>query len=258
MVDNNNKGCVGFMTSKDEINQIITKYHLNKDISLTSDSELKWIVENIHAHNPFEKPDAYIENSNVIYGIEHFQISLYKANQKGDISQIARGSQDNREKMCNDREFDFKPSIDNLLEALEKNMASHAKSFIEYRNNLASYQEEYRLIIFIEDSTESGYIVHKRETKPINPLLLDKVVEILLKYENEVWAILLSTGNEYEKTLTGCTIGELKGMARDNKLLNSLDYTSFESERKVHVSNKSRSEDKNTITLRLFDRGTRS
>ena len=117
---------------------------------------------------------------------------------------------------------------------------------------------KFFLIIFIEDSTESGYIVHKRETKPINPLLLDKVVEILLKYENDVWAILLSTGNEYEKTLTGCTIGELKGMARDNKLLNSLDYTPFESERKVHVSNKSRSEDKNTITLQLFDRGTRS
>lgn len=239
------------VNSKNEIQQIVEKYELFEDFAITKDETIQRVIHRIKDYSPFEKPDAFLEDNGIIFGIEHFQVSLYKKQKNSDISKIAAGC--NRSKMKNDRDFDFQPSVENLLSALKENLESHSKSFESYRNNLQK-ELEYRLIIFVEDSSESGCIVRKRETSAINPLLLKQIAEIFLEYENEIWGVIFTTGNEKQKRITGCTLTELNCKLKNDELYDANDYTPFETERKVHKSKNSDSQDSNHVTIRLFDR----
>ena len=246
------------MNTKAEIKEIFEKYkRIRKDTEFSGDTEFKMILEKMEEHIPSEKPDAYLEVDNTIYGMEHFQISQYVVKKKQDFSRVAKGSQNNREKMKNDRDFDLKPSVDNLISALERNMESHSHSFEEYKTNVLKHSKnaavEYKLIIFIEDSTDSGVIVKRRDTKPINPLELRQLAEIILKYKDDIWAVIYSFGNEISRELTGCTVEELQHKKEAGLLLNAEDYVPFEVEREVHVSSKDSSEDKNSVTIKLYD-----
>lgn len=239
------------INSKNEIQQIVEKYELFDDLTITNDETIKRVIQRINDFSSFEKPDAFLEDNGIIFGIEHFQVSLYKKQKNSDISKISEGC--NRTKMKKDRDFDFQPSVDNLLSALKENLKSHSKSFKPYRKNLQT-GSEYRLIIFVEDSSEAGYIVRKRETSAINPLLLKQIAEIFLEYKDEIWGVIYTTGNEKQKRITGCTLTELNCKLKNNELYDAKDYTSFETERKVHKAKNDSSQDSNYVTIQLFDR----
>lgn len=245
------------LESKEEINSIFNNYKVCIDDTFSCDNELKWVLNNIKEHQSFEKPDAYLVNNDNIYAIEHFQISQYRQYKGSDTARIAKGSKENRDKMKNDRDFDLKPSIENLIAALTKNLKSHASSFESYKSNILSIansqNKHYRLIILIEDSTESAYIVRSKDTKAVNPLLLKQIVECILEFKNNVWAVLYSYGNEVDKVLTGCTVEELEENAK-NRCFDAIDYVPFETDRELHISKDSHKEDSNTVTIRLFDR----
>lgn len=246
-----------FLESKEEIKSILNDYKVCIDDNFTSNNELKWVLNNINSHQEFEKPDAYLLNNDNIYAIEHFQISQYRQCKGSDTARIAKGSKDNRDKMKNDRDFDLKPSVENLVSALIKNLKSHANSFESYKSNILNVancqNKHYRLIIFIEDSTESAYIVRNRDTKAINPLLLKQIAECILEFKNNVWAVLYSYGNEVDKVLTGCTVEELEENTK-NRCFDANDYVPFETDRELHISKDNPKEDSNSVTIRLFDR----
>lgn len=241
--------------SKNEIKKILDTYELYEDFSITNDEDIKHVIQHRKKYIPSEKPDAFFKQNNVIYGIEHFQISLYKKLKSGDISKQAKGSQCNREKMREDKDFDLHPSIENLLTALSDNLHSHSGSFEAYRDRLTKDNNcKYRLIIFVEDSSESGYIVRKRETQAINPLLLKQIANIFLEYKDDIWGVIVTTGNEKQKRITGCTLAELESKLGNGELFDANEYAPFEVERRVHVAKEDPTQDSNNITIRLFDR----
>lgn len=176
--------------SKNEIKNILDKYELYEDLSITNDKDIIHVIQQRENYTPFEKPDAFFKQNNVIYGIEHFQISLYKKLKSGDSSKQAKGSQRNREKMREDKDFDLHPSIENYLTALSDNLHSHSGSFEAYRDRLTKDDNcKYRLIIFVEDSSEPGYINRKQEPQAINPLLLKQIANIFLEYKDDIWGV---------------------------------------------------------------------
>ena len=121
------------MDTRNEINEIFQNYEVNIE-KFSDNKDMQLLMENITNHISTEKPDAYLRLQNIVYAIEHFQISQYKILKKDqDISRIAKGSIANRGKMKNDRDFDYKPNIDNLINALEKNIESHSNSFSAYK-----------------------------------------------------------------------------------------------------------------------------
>ncbi len=246
------------MNTKCEISKLFTSYHVKIDDTYSADEEFRKVLNNIENHKPTEKPDGYLILEDNVYGIEHFQISQYKLKGNQDTSKIAKGSQEHRDKMKDDRDFDFKPSVQNLLSSLERNLSSHSNSFQSYKKNIYNIQEcinkEYKLIIFIEDSTESGYIVKKRNTTAINPLILQQLVEVILNYKADVWGIIYSYGNEVDKFITGCTLGELETKKISGMLSDLDEYVPFEVEKKVHVSSSNSNYDSDTRTIKLFDR----
>lgn len=106
--------------SRNEIQHIVEKYELFEDFSTTNDEAIKNIIRRRKEYSSFEKPDAFLEENGITFGIEHFQVSLYKKQKNSDVSKIAEGC--NREKMKNDRDFDFQPSVENLLLALKEKL----------------------------------------------------------------------------------------------------------------------------------------
>ncbi len=76
--------------SKNEIKKILDTYELYEDFSITNDEDIKHVIQHRKNYVPSEKPDAFFKQNNVIYGIEHFQISLYKKLKSGDISKQAK------------------------------------------------------------------------------------------------------------------------------------------------------------------------
>ena len=244
--------------TKNEIEYMYKKYKVNISKSVCN-KELRELLDGISNHIPREIPDAFLCCGNLIYAIEHFQISQYdlvKNNQ--DISRISQGSRERREKMKKDRDFDLKPSIDNLIKALSRNLCTHSKSFSLYKKNILELPEStekvYRLVIFVEDSTESGYIVRKRETHPINPLLIKQIADVLLEYKNDVWGVIYAYGNEGEKEIVAFTLEELGVKMQNGELIDASACAPFEVERNVHISKKDKTEDSNTITIHIYDR----
>jgi hypothetical protein len=244
------------MTTKNEFAKLYEKYNLIPK-SDSKNKDIQYLIKNINQYNAEEKPDAYLEFENHVYAIEHFQISQYNRERKGDIAKIVKGSQNNREKMKVDQDLDYKPNLKNLFEALDINLTKHSNSFDEYKRNICiskSFSEEaYRLVIFVEDATESEYIVKKGSTDIINPLILQEMADIFLKYQEEIWGIIYSYGNEVTKIVTGYTLEELLIKKKQGKLLDSKDYVPFECNRKVHVSKSSEDEDTNTVYIMLQD-----
>lgn len=242
--------------SKAEITKIFNEYRTRIDDTFSADMEFRWVLDNIDKHIASEKPDAYLVKGDVSYGIEHFQISQYIVKKGQDTSRIAKGSQAKREKMKSDRDFSLQPSIENLIVAMERNLKVHSNSFNSYKSNilnLTNCNNEYKLVIFVEDSTDSGYIVKRRDTKAINPLNLRQLAEKVLQYKNDIWAIIYSYGNEMERVITGCTVKELEDRSNRNQLFNADDYAPFEVKRDVHISSKDENQDKNTITIKLYN-----
>lgn len=245
-------------SSKNEIKNIVDKYELFEDFSPTNDENIKNIIRHIKDFVPSEKPDAIFEDDGIVFAIEHFQVSLYRKSGRNDVSKIAEGSQCKREKMKDDRDFDLQPSIENFISALRDSLSSHSKSFESYKTNIISLENykssEYRLVIFVEDSSKSGYVVRRRETEAVNPLLLKQIAEIFLEFKDSIWGVILTSGNEKQKRITGCTLEELKDRLENNELFDAKDFAPFEVGREVHVSKDDPAQDNNHVTIHLFDR----
>lgn len=244
-------------TSRNEIANIFSNYKIQIDTTFSKDSEFLNVLSGIEKCESSEKPDGIYIAENHCYGVEHFQVSMYKVDKNQDVSRVAEGSMNNREKMKQDREFNLDPNIGNLISSLERVVNSHSKSFELYKENLSSKysNKSYRLILFIEDSTNSAYIVkHKSfDNKTINPLMMKQLADVLLTCISDVYGVIYSYGNEVSKIITGCTLDELQEKKNCNLLLNSDDYTPFEQEKKQSVS-KDGENDNTTATIKLFDK----
>lgn len=243
---------------KNEIQALLTKYKYSFDLEFSKDNEFKNVLTSIFKFENSERPDAYYTVDNYCYAIEHFQVSQYKkikGNQ--DISKKANGSQNHREKIKDDKKYDLAPSVENLISAIDMSLKSHSKSFDIYYENIAKKYSgsKYRLIIFIEDSTESAYIVkkHSNDYKSINPLFIKEIAELLMQYETSIYGVIYSYGNEMSKLITGCTLAELKEKLECNIFQSADICKPFEEKRKVTVS-KDKQNDSNNITIKLFDR----
>lgn len=245
------------MDTKSEIKNIFKKYRVSIE-NISDDKDLQLLMQEIENHIPTEKPDAYLSVQNIVYAIEHFQISQYNLVKKDqDISRRTEGMKNRRDKMKKDGDFDYKPSIDNLIKALSKNICAHSKSFMAYKEHISKMEEnddkEYRLVIFVEDSTESAYIVKMGDVQLINPLLLQQIADVLLKYKEDIWGIIYVYGNEVQKSMTGCTLEELDEKREKGFLLDARNYVPFEVERHVHVSKSDKSKDENKVIININD-----
>ena len=240
------------MESKNEIEEIFEKYSICKDESLTSDSELKWLLEHIEEHVPNEKPDAFLKHCNVMYGIEHFRISLYRNGKKGDVGESVKGAKKNRdEKLRRNEEVksdfykDFKPSIENFTLSIIRNLEEHSKSFEVYMQNLLdmnAQDKDIRLVIFMEDKSEPGGIID-REDKLINPLSIKGVAEAFIPYKDKIWAIILVYGHDRERCLTGITLQELFENYKAGNLLEDSELKPVDDEHWERISKEGSSKD---------------
>lgn len=245
--------------SKNEIKSLFEKFPAITYKSNTQNKEMLDIIEHLEAELvPNECPDAYIVRGNFIYAIEHFRVSLYAREKKSDLSKVAEGSKKHRDKLKNDRNFSLAPSLSNLFNSLQDNLAKHSKSFVNYKKNITEkFSEEnyeYRLIIFIEDITD-GYIVKSCDVNPINPLNLSTVIEILLKYhQDSIWGVIYVYGNGPYRCLSGCTIEELKKRQDNGDFLPAENYVPFEMDRNIEVSKDDPQRDRDNVTIKLYDR----
>lgn len=215
---NKNEELILNIESKNEIEEIFEKYSICKDESLTSDSELKWIFEHIEEHVPFEKPDSYLGHCNVVYGIEHFRISLYRNGKKGDVGEYMKGARKDRDERLKRNEEvksdcckKLEPSIDNFTSSIRGRLEEHSKSFDFYMQNLLgmnAQDKDIHLVIFMEDTSEPGGIIYRKD-KLINPFNIKGVAEAFVPYKDKIWAIILVYGHDRERCLTGITLQEL-------------------------------------------------
>lgn len=229
--------------SRREIFELFTRYNIIPDDSLTSNDAMQWIIRNLQNSVAFECPDAYMEYEKIVYGIEHFQVSMYNSSKKGDIARKADGTARKRDKIPLDKdyeEFDLEPSINNLLNQLSGALKTHSKSFNEYKRNLNAIQDSSnnRLILLIEDRSDPGYIVSETAGLTEKHLRFRQIAEILLQYKDDIWGILISSGNDQTKNLSGCLLAELQEEINKNSLLDITDYEPFEKGRKRQISRK--------------------
>lgn len=250
---------MGEVFIKNEIGDLLRKYEGKISfVNFSTDDEFCRLLSNLNKLHPFERPDAWICLDDVVYAVEHFQISQYRIIKKNqDISRIAEGSKENRDKMKDDRDFEFEPSIGNLINSMSNNIRSHSKSFESYRKKIldmkATGGKTYKLVLFVEDTTNPCYIVKKRDTKPVNPISLLQIADIFSEYRNDVWGLVYAFGNGIQEQITGCTIKELMEKRANKELLDAKNYVPFEFERNVHVSKTEQKEDCNSVEIRLYD-----
>lgn len=87
------------MDTKSEIKNIFKKYRVSIE-NISDDKNLQLLMQEIENHIPTEKLDAYLSVQNIVYAIEHFQISQYNLVKKDqDISRRTEGMKNRRDKM---------------------------------------------------------------------------------------------------------------------------------------------------------------
>ena len=158
-----------------------------------------------------------------------------------------------RESKC----FELDPNIDNFFKSIYSNLNTHSGSFSAYYNNIAEMFSnehiEVKLIIFMEDISQNC-IVKYRDTRPINPLLLDKIFDMFKPYEQHLEGIIIAYGNEMQKVISGITINELNSLAEKKQLLNAKEYVTFVDEHSEKVDKVDATKDKTTKVIKLFDK----
>ena len=243
--------------SRNEITELLSASQISvmpKDN--TNDPELKYLMDNLARHIPFERPDAYLVYGDIVFCIEHFKISQYKHKKKGDIGQVAESSKQNRDRLKNDTMFNLQPSLNNLCDSLDEALKKHLRTPSIYRENVEEVvkAKDYRLVLLIEDASEQGAYIEKFDTTPRNPILFDKIASNLLTYQNDVWGILLVCGNSIGKGMWGFTSEELKIFKDSGLLLDITKYRSMYSQETKSVSKDDAKKDSHHITIELNDR----
>lgn len=167
-------------------------------------------LEKIRKYGDHEKPDAAFVIGDVCYGIEHFQISMYR-NENGDARRHVLGQKKNRSKLCNTKTAQYDPSIENLFKSLETQIKTHSTWFAEYRENVQNKfsRKKYKLILFIEDTSEPSNICQGDPNELTNIIFTDRFFKALHEYMGEVFGIIYTVGEQENKSVFVFTIEEL-------------------------------------------------
>lgn len=243
--------------SRNEITELFSTSSISvMSRDTTNDPELKYLMNNLSCHTPYERPDAYLAHGDIVFCIEHFKISQYKHKKKGDIGQVAESSKQNRDQLKEDAIFNLQPSLNNLCDSLNKALEKHLRDPSIYKDNVAKVvkAKDYRLVLLIEDSSEQGAYVEKFDTTPRNPILFDKIAFNLLEYQNDIWGILLVCGNSIGKGLWGFTSDELEKLKYSGALLDIRKYRSMYSQETKFVAKNDAGKDSHHVTIELNDR----
>lgn len=242
------------MSSRKELEDYFKSYKI-KVGSNTNDKEMQWLVNNINKARCSDKPDAYLIDANIAYGIEHFKVSMNKEDRKGAEEIKIEACVKNRDKLKQDERVELTPSLDRLQISLISNLKQHSDSFSSYEENVLQLTgcQKYRLVVFIECYSKSSYIVKNQGIQPIDPLELDIIVNPLLDYTDLIWGVIFATGNEQEKILYAYTINELLLKKQEGKLLNASEYKAFEDRHDYYVSKDEPQNDSHIVHINLFD-----
>lgn len=153
---------------KKEISQIAqTIKDDTKIYSFWSEINMDRLISNLSQAIDSDAPDAFLELDNVIYLIEHFKLSAYHTNRKGDSLQEALNTARNT---CLTA-----PTINNLVENFMSTFSSHSKKFNNYfqKAKEAFPNKCYKLILLIEDTS---YAILSASNEPyISILNIDKI-----------------------------------------------------------------------------------
>lgn len=142
-----------------------------------------------------ECPDGIIEIGNVVYILEHFEVSLYRNKNNGDLLRIAQNNNYiNFFKRTNIANYieNLNSSLENLLNAFNISLDKHMKRYNEYvKNAQKDHQDkEYKLIFVVEDTSHS--IINE---DGISLLDTYECAEKILSYSQIDGVILYHTSN---------------------------------------------------------------
>lgn len=242
--------------SRNEITELLSTSKINIMINdNTNDPELRYLMDNLVCHIPFERPDAYLVHGDVVFCIEHFKISQYKHKRKGDIGQKAESSKKNRDKLKDDETFDLQPSLDNLCDSLDSALKKHLHTPSIYRDNVAEIvkAKDYRLVLLIEDASGQGVYIEKFNNTSRNPILFDKIASNLLMYQNDVWGVLIVCGNSISKGMWGFTCEELNKFKSCGSLLDITKYRPMYIQETKSISKDDAGKDLHNVFIELND-----
>ncbi|WP_207641198.1 hypothetical protein [Butyrivibrio sp. WCE2006] len=247
-------------TSKKEIQEIFDKYNVvcSKDTSL--DKNMCWLIENLKKTIPFERPDAYIVRGNTVFCVEHFRVSQYPHDNRGDIEKMVEGKKRERQikgTLKEDRKYILDPNITNLVNSIKVGLNVHMKNADIYKERVREIIIDcdvcsYRNVVLLEDTSIQAAYVRKHDTSPRSPLLFDMIGDIILEYKKELWGIIYIGGNEKDKIVSGYLIDELDDLKNMNKRLKILEYKTMHSEETELVSKDNKDDDLQSITIRLY------
>jgi hypothetical protein len=207
--------------TKNEIQEIFNKYDVSSEILGSNSEELIRISRSLRNCENSERPDSIINLYDICYGIEHFEVSMYRRIKKQDVNKAAEGRKKFRDKLDDNLKYELKPSLQNLIDSISINLTSHSSSFIDYLSNLSNRypDKEHKLLLFIEDTSTPSSILDENE-QYIHPLEIDKIAEIFLAYKNDIYAVIYCAGNETHKQLYIISLDEIEKQLTEGNLHN--------------------------------------
>lgn len=163
------------MMSKKEVSLIAQ--NIKDDIKVYSywtKINMSKLISNLSQVRDADAPDAFLVLDNVVYLIEHFKLSAYRTNKKGDSLQRAFNTPGNH---------DLKPpKLDDLVKNFISIFSSHAKKFNQYFQKAKEKYpgKPYKLILLIEDTSQ--YILSSLNDDSISILNIDTINSILYNH----------------------------------------------------------------------------
>ena len=199
--------------TKNEIQDIFNTYEVEINILETNNEELARISNSLKNCENSERPDSIINLFDICYGIEHFEVSMYRRIKKQDLNKAAEGRKKFRDNLDDNLKYELKPSLQNLIDSISINLTS------DYLNNISDKypDKEHKLLLFIEDTSNPSSILDENE-QYIYPLEIDKVAETFLAYKDDVYAVIYCHGNDVHKNLYIITLDEIERQLADGKL----------------------------------------
>ena len=130
-------------------------------------------------------PDGIVELDNVVYILEHFEVSAYREGKEDSLKKVLNSSCNKLlSKNPKGKKLDLHPSVANLCFALINSTEKHMKQYNNYLSNAKKIAQEdnpakqYKFIFVIE---EMGNTVIENENFTVLDIL--ECTEILLSYE---------------------------------------------------------------------------
>ena len=199
----------------------------------------------------FDRPDGYIKIGDIVYCVEHFEVSPYKY-QDGNLAKKADAVEKHMGSLLRDYDYNLEPSLENLLESIKHGIKKHIENTADYLKNVKTEIQglDYRLAFLLHDVSKEGVYNEAFDTKPRNPLLFDMIANEFLNHADSVWAIIYVFGNQ-KKEIWGATIQELSNRRISGELLDFDKYQYMHCCERIVITNK---ELKEYVHLRLGEK----